>query len=105
MADEFRPAVILLDIGMPDMNGYEVARALRATSWGRQIKLVAVTGWGQEDDQRRSAEAGFDRHVTKPVDPIALEAYLESLSGPQLVSPRESPWRNSGETVRVTATT
>jgi PAS domain S-box-containing protein len=105
MADEFRPAVILLDIGMPDMNGYEVARALRATSWGRSMKLVAVTGWGQEDDQRRSAEAGFDRHMTKPVDPTALEAFLESIAHPQVVSPRESPWRTSGETVRAMSAT
>ena len=66
LADEdFRPEVVLLDIGMPNMNGYEVARALRSISWGRELVLVAVTGWGQEDDQRRSAEAGFDRHMTK----------------------------------------
>jgi CheY-like chemotaxis protein len=105
MADEFRPSVILLDIGMPDMNGYEVARALRATSWGREMKLVAVTGWGQESDQRRSAEAGFDRHMTKPVDPNALEAYLEFVASQQVVPPRESVWRNSGETARVMSVT
>jgi len=105
MAAEFRPAVILLDIGMPDMNGYEVARALRATSWGRQIKLVAVTGWGQEADQRRSAEAGFDRHMTKPVDPNALEAYLDSMAREDVAPTRESAWSKSGETVQVLSAT
>jgi CheY-like chemotaxis protein len=90
---------------MPDVNGYEVARALRATPWGRQIKLVAVTGWGQESDQRRSAEAGFDRHMTKPVDPNALEAYLDSMSREHVVPPRESAWSNSGETVQVLSAT
>lgn len=104
MAEEFRPAVILLDIGMPDMNGYEVARALRATSWGREMKLVAVTGWGQESDQRRSTDAGFDRHMTKPLDPNTLEAYLEFIAQQQVVPPRAT-WKNSGETTRVMSVT
>jgi CheY-like chemotaxis protein len=65
---------------MPQMNGYEVARALRSHPQGRNMILVAVTGWGREHDQRRSAEAGFDRHMTKPVDPIALETFLDSIT-------------------------
>jgi len=80
IASEFRPQVVLLDVAMPKLNGYEVARALRSLPWGREIVLVAVTGWGREDDQRRSVEAGFDRHMTKPVDPPVLEAFLESFA-------------------------
>jgi CheY-like chemotaxis protein len=74
---------------MPKVNGYEVARTLRSISWGREMTLVAVTGWGQEEDQRRSAEAGFDRHMTKPVDPLALEIFLDSIAHPVTASPRE----------------
>jgi CheY-like chemotaxis protein len=103
LADEFRPEVVLLDIGMPNMNGYEVARALRSISWGRDLVLVAVTGWGQEDDQRRSAEAGFDRHMTKPVDPLVLESFLDSIARPHVVTPRELAWRTNGATVGATS--
>jgi len=76
LANEFHPDVALLDIGMPDMDGYEVARQLRATAWGHDCLLVALTGWGQEDDKRRAHEAGFDHHLTKPVDPRQLDALL-----------------------------
>lgn len=76
----FRPDVVLLDIAMPHMNGYEVARALRSHPLGRNTVLVAVTGWGREHDRRRSAEAGFDRHMTKPVDPALLESFLDSVA-------------------------
>jgi PAS domain S-box-containing protein len=75
-ATEFRPEVVFLDIGMPGMDGYEVARQLRAAPSLRGIKLVALTGWGQEEDRRRSAEAGFDRHMVKPVEPEALRKVL-----------------------------
>jgi CheY-like chemotaxis protein len=75
-ATEFRPEVVFLDIGMPGMDGYEVARQLRAAPALRGIKLVALTGWGQEEDRRRSAEAGFDRHMVKPVEPEALRKAL-----------------------------
>jgi len=88
IVEEFRPAVVLLDIAMPKMNGYDVARALRSLSWGSEMTLVAVTGWGQEDDRRRSTEAGFDRHMTKPVDPIVLEAFLDSIDRRQSTSRR-----------------
>src|SRR5262249_48350134 len=72
----FRPDVALLDIGMPKRNGFEAARHIREQPWGRNVLLVAVTGWGQEEDKRRAAEAGFDYHLTKPVDPAALEKLL-----------------------------
>jgi PAS domain S-box-containing protein len=65
---EFRPEVALLDIGMPNMNGYELAAAVRKQPWGANIHLVAVTGWGQADDRRRSLDAGFNAHLVKPVD-------------------------------------
>ncbi|HEY0825644.1 MAG TPA: ATP-binding protein, partial [Ramlibacter sp.] len=68
--DEFQPDVVLLDIGLPGMDGYEVARRLRTR--GGAVRLVALTGWGQADDKRRAAEAGFDTHWTKPVDPAKL---------------------------------
>jgi PAS domain S-box-containing protein len=75
-AKEIKPDVVLLDIGMPGMDGYECARAIRACDWAAKTLLVALTGWGQEDDKRRSREAGFDRHLTKPVDPTLLESAL-----------------------------
>jgi len=75
-AESCRPDVALLDIGMPRANGYEVARQIRGQPWGRHMVLVAVTGWGQESDRRRSHEAGFDSHLTKPVDPHVLDELL-----------------------------
>ena len=63
VACEFCPRVVLLDIGLPKMNGYDVARCIGREPWGKDIVLIAVTGWGQEDDKRKSEEAGFDRHM------------------------------------------
>jgi signal transduction histidine kinase len=71
-AAEHRPEVALLDIGMPGIDGYEVGRRIREESWGKQVVLIAITGWGQEEDRRRSIEAGFDCHLTKPVDLAVL---------------------------------
>ena len=71
---DVRPHLVLCDIGLPGMDGYEVARAIRTT--GDQCQLIALTGYGQEDDRRRAREAGFDVHLTKPVDPTVLEALL-----------------------------
>ena len=67
-----RPEIVVLDVGMPKLDGCEVARRIRAESWGRAAVLVALTGWGQEIDRRRSREAGFDMHLVKPVDPATL---------------------------------
>jgi PAS domain S-box-containing protein len=74
----FRPDVILLDIGLPEMDGYEVARRLRANADLKETVLVAITGYGQEDDRRRSREAGFDHHLVKPVDPTRLQEVLSA---------------------------
>lgn len=68
LAEHFKPHVVLLDIGMPQLNGYEVARRLRGESWGKNLLLIAQSGWGQADDLRRSREAGFNHHLTKPID-------------------------------------
>ena len=84
IAREFRPEVILLDIGMPGLDGYEVARRLRAMNHGRTFRIVAITGWGQEADRRRSQEAGFDLHLAKPVDPGVLASVLEERGGATL---------------------
>jgi signal transduction histidine kinase len=78
-ATRLRPEVILLDIGMPGLDGYEVARAIRAQSWGRQPTLVALTGWGQDTDRKRSSEAGFDAHWVKPLELHRLWNLLKSL--------------------------
>ncbi|NLD53585.1 MAG: PAS domain-containing protein [Burkholderiaceae bacterium] len=90
LARSFAPQVILLDIGLPLMNGYEVARRLRAQPWGRGIALIAVTGWGQEQDRQQAQAAGFDHHLTKPLDPSRLAALLDA------VQPRQP---QSGEAV------
>ena len=79
VGNEFRPRVAILDIGMPGTNGYDVARALR-THQGERVTLVALTGWGQEADRRRAADAGFDHHLIKPVDPQTLNTLLADVA-------------------------
>ena len=81
-AERHRPEVMLLDIGMPMLDGYEVARRIRVQPWGRSITLVALTGWGQDSDRRRSREAGFDSHLVKPLDMDKLTELLERLPTP-----------------------
>ncbi|HEV8256648.1 MAG TPA: ATP-binding protein [Casimicrobiaceae bacterium] len=78
-AAAFRPDVILLDIGMPRLNGYDAARRIREQRWGKGMFLVALTGWGQDEDKRRATEAGFDLHFTKPVNPADLEQLVAGL--------------------------
>ena len=75
-ARTLKPDVVLLDIGLPKLNGYEVARQIRATPWGKSIVLVALTGWGQEEDRRKSLDAGFNGHLVKPLDYEALMKLL-----------------------------
>lgn len=75
-AAEHRPQAAVLDIGMPGLSGYEVAQQIRAQAWGESMLLIALTGWGQEDDKRKALDAGFNHHLTKPVDPDALEALI-----------------------------
>ncbi len=77
-AEDFAPEVAFVDIGMPKVHGYEVARRLRSHSSTSRALLVAVTGWGQENDRKRAREAGFDRHLVKPVDPGDIDAILDS---------------------------
>jgi PAS domain S-box-containing protein len=79
VAEQFRPEVALLDIGMPQLSGYEVAERLRQCPWGQGATLIAVTGWGQEDDKQQANQAGFDHHLTKPVDPKQLQPLIESV--------------------------
>jgi signal transduction histidine kinase len=78
-AERHLPEVVLLDIGMPMLDGYEVARRIRAQAWGQRITLVALTGWGQDSDRRRSREAGFDSHLVKPLDLETLTDLLARL--------------------------
>lgn len=82
-AERLRPDVMLLDIGLPTLNGYEVCRRVRAQPWGKDMLLIAITGWGQNEDRRRSREAGFSAHLIKPVDPDALLKLFESGDRPQ----------------------
>jgi signal transduction histidine kinase len=81
-AERHLPEVALLDIGMPLLDGYEVARRIRAQAWGKRITLVALTGWGQDSDRRRSQEAGFDSHLVKPLDLAKLTQLLSRLPAP-----------------------
>ena len=77
-AETFRPEVILLDLGMPKLNGYDAARRIREQPWGKGMLLVAMTGWGQDEDRRKTASAGFDAHLVKPVE---LSALIQVLAG------------------------
>jgi two-component system CheB/CheR fusion protein len=81
-APAFRPDIVLLDLGMPEMDGFEVARRIRQEPWGKDVMLVAVTGWGQEEHRQRTRDAGFDRHLTKPADPTDIESLLAHSSAP-----------------------
>jgi two-component system CheB/CheR fusion protein len=82
LAQAFRPEVALLDIGMPELSGYEVATALRKEPWGKAMRLIALTGWGQESDRRHSKAAGFDWHLTKPIDMDTLYTVLKGRTSP-----------------------
>jgi PAS domain S-box-containing protein len=79
-AAAYKPDVILLDIGLPKLNGYEACRAIREQPWGKRIIMVALTGWGQDEDRRRSSEAGFNTHLVKPVDHAVLAKLLGQAS-------------------------
>ena len=80
LAEKIRPEVILMDIGMPKLNGYDAARRIRAQEWGKEITLIAVSGWGQESDRTKSKAAGFDAHLVKPVEYSALVKILADIS-------------------------
>jgi CheY-like chemotaxis protein len=76
VAEKLRPDVVVLDIGLPKLNGYQACRRIREQPWGKDIVVIAVTGWGQDEDRRSSQEAGFDHHMVKPVDPQELMKLL-----------------------------
>ena len=76
VAESFRPEIILMDLGMPRMNGYEAARHIRKTDWGKDVLLIALTGWGQQEDRERTTAAGFDMHLVKPAEPSELQKIL-----------------------------
>jgi CheY-like chemotaxis protein/two-component sensor histidine kinase len=77
IAEQFAPQIALLDIGMPNLDGYQTARRIRQQSWGSSMMLVALTGWGQEEDRRQATEAGFNCHLVKPADPQTIGALIE----------------------------
>jgi CheY-like chemotaxis protein len=81
LAEAWRPDVAVVDIGMPDLNGYEVGRRIRAQPWGEHMVLIACTGWGQAEDRRRASAAGFDHHVVKPVEPNTVLALVAGSPG------------------------
>jgi CheY-like chemotaxis protein len=93
-AERLRPDAILLDIGLPKLNGYDVCRRIRNEPWGQEIVLVALTGWGQEEDRQRSREAGFDAHMVKPLDYDALLNVLADL--PQRTRATRQEWSGLG---------
>ncbi len=76
LARSFQPDIAIIDLGMPDLNGYDVVAALQCEPWARDLRLVALSGWGQAGDRKRAAEAGFHHHLTKPADPAALAAII-----------------------------
>lgn len=78
VAREFRPDLVLLDLGMPDPDGYEVARRMRALPDGREIQLVAMSGWGHRHAREQAVQAGFDRHFLKPISVAHLHALLDT---------------------------
>ncbi len=81
-AARFRPHAVVLDIGLPDMDGYAVAARIRAEPWGKEMALIAATGWGQDADRKAAATAGFDHHLVKPVDFMVLDGLLRELTAP-----------------------
>jgi CheY-like chemotaxis protein len=81
MAETFAPDLILMDVGLPGMSGYEASRVIRSNERKKRITIVALTGWGQIADLRKSADAGIDQHLVKPLDFFKLRAILDRLSG------------------------
>jgi len=87
VAEQFTPDVVLLDLGMPRMDGFEACRRMRERPWGSRVAVIAVTGWGQAEDQRRTEAAGFDRHLLKPVAADLMVEMLAKLDS-AAISPR-----------------
>lgn len=91
MAEAFRPEAVFVDLGMPTMDGYEVCRRIRASTWGSKILVSAQTGWGQQIDRRRTEAAGFDDHMVKPLDPDHIDRFLRRLTEPARTALGSSP--------------
>ncbi|MBU2285890.1 MAG: response regulator, partial [Gammaproteobacteria bacterium] len=97
LARTLRPAIVVLDLGMPKLSGYDVCRAIRASAWGAGVTIVAQTGWGQAHDRQRTVEAGFDHHLVKPIDLDVLTALFpastsaSAASLPSLATPTPAP--------------
>jgi len=89
MARQYQPGIVFLDIGLPGINGFEVARTLRAAPETQHCVLIAVSGYGQPEDQRRSRDTGFNHHLVKPIDPLALRQVLNSIEHSD--APQASP--------------
>jgi CheY-like chemotaxis protein len=87
-AERFRPEVLLLDIGMPRLNGLDACRHIRELPWGQEVLIVALTGWGQDEDRRHTAQAGFDAHLVKPVD---LDLLLKLMTSPRKLKGSQDP--------------
>ena len=79
LAKSYGPEMVFLDLGMPGMDGYQVARQMRQQPGLQNVVLAALTGWGQQEDRRRTAEAGFDHHLVKPLEPMVLEQLIAQL--------------------------
>jgi CheY-like chemotaxis protein len=79
LAERGKPDVILLDVGLPGLDGYEACRRIREQPWGKQMYIVALTGWGQDEDRRKTREAGFDDHLVKPVEFKSIQALLSKV--------------------------
>jgi len=86
-AEQFQPDVIVLDVGMPGLDGLEAARRIRRQLNGKQVILIAVTGWGNDSNKRESAEAGFDVHLVKPVDPMTIVNVLDKIRAGAMYEP------------------
>ena len=80
-AKQLRPDICIFDIGMPDLNGYQLAERVRHEAWGKTMTLIALTGWGQESDRHRAMLAGFQVHISKPLEPQELIVTVASLAG------------------------
>ncbi len=85
IAERYRPDVLLLDLGLPRMNGHEVCRLLRLQPWAKTMTIVAVTGWGQDEDRRRTRDAGFDFHLVKPLDHAELMEIIGTAGSSRLI--------------------
>lgn len=79
IAVEFQPDAMIIDIGMPGLDGHDLARRIRAEDWGKELLLIAASGWGQDEDKQKSLEAGFNMHLVKPVELQTLEGLLATI--------------------------